>query len=296
MTRPIVDSHHHFWRQQDQPWLVGPMIPRIFGPYEPIRRDYPIQEFLEDQSHANVVRSVYVQTNWAPQDYEKEAAWVQQTADAAGWPHAAVFYADMLGEDVRPQLEVLMKYPLIRGVRMQLHWHDTPAFRFAPVRDAMNDSRFRRNISRLRDYGLSFDLQVFSGQMVDTARMVAEHPETPFVLVHAGMLEDGSAAGVAAWQAGMSLLAAQANLNVKLSGLGTFLHRNDPAHVAFVVRDCVQRFGAERCMFGSNFPIEKIWTDHQSLLQAHLDALAPFSEAQQDSVLRGTASRVYRLS
>ena len=42
----VIDAHHHIWRQADLPWLLGPMQPRIFGPYEPIRRDYPIEEFL----------------------------------------------------------------------------------------------------------------------------------------------------------------------------------------------------------------------------------------------------------
>ncbi len=50
----IVDAHHHIWRQADLPWLTGPMQPRIFGPYEPIRRDYPIQEFLEDLAGTGV--------------------------------------------------------------------------------------------------------------------------------------------------------------------------------------------------------------------------------------------------
>ena len=62
---PIVDAHHHIWRQADLPWLQGPMVPRIFGPYEPIRRDYPIEEFLADIAGSGVEKSVYVQTNWA---------------------------------------------------------------------------------------------------------------------------------------------------------------------------------------------------------------------------------------
>ena len=44
----FVDAHHHIWRQADLPWLIGSMQPRIFGPYEPIRRDYPIEEYLAD--------------------------------------------------------------------------------------------------------------------------------------------------------------------------------------------------------------------------------------------------------
>src|SRR4029077_13972725 len=84
----IVDGHHHIWRQADLPWLVGPMQPRIFGPYEPIRRDYAIEDYLSDISGAGVVKSVYVQTNWPKEGFEDEARWVQQTADRAGWPHA----------------------------------------------------------------------------------------------------------------------------------------------------------------------------------------------------------------
>ena len=53
---PIIDAHHHIWRRADLPWLDGPMQPRIFGPYEPIRRDYPISEYLSDIAGCDVVR------------------------------------------------------------------------------------------------------------------------------------------------------------------------------------------------------------------------------------------------
>ena len=69
---PVVDGHHHIWRQADLPWLMGPMLPRIFGPYQPIRRDYPIEEFRADLDGLGVVKSVYVQTNWSPEAYEDE--------------------------------------------------------------------------------------------------------------------------------------------------------------------------------------------------------------------------------
>ena len=90
----IIDAHHHIWRQADLPWLVGPMQPRIFGPFEPIRRDYLIKEYLEDIARCGVTASVYVQANWAQGRGFDEAAWVQQTADEHGWPQAVVAYAD----------------------------------------------------------------------------------------------------------------------------------------------------------------------------------------------------------
>jgi predicted TIM-barrel fold metal-dependent hydrolase len=74
MSEGIVDAHHHIWRQADLPWLVGPMLPRIFGPYEAIRRDYPMTEYLADIAGSGVTRSVYVQANWAKAQFAEEAA------------------------------------------------------------------------------------------------------------------------------------------------------------------------------------------------------------------------------
>ena len=293
---PVVDGHHHIWRQADLPWLVGPMQPRIFGPYEPIRRDYPIEEFRADIVGSDVAKSVYVQTNWAPEAYEDEAAWGQRTADRTGWPHAIVAYADFAADDVRPQLDRLSRYPLVRGARMQLHWHENPQYRFAARRDLPADRKIQRNVGYLADYGLSFDLQVFAPQMADAADLAECCPKVVFVLQHAGMLENLSPAGRAEWRAGIVRLAACPNVVAKLSGLGTFLHRNDPKHVADVVRETVGIFGAGRCLFGSNFPIEKLWTSYGALIAAYRDAVGRFTLKEQQAILHDTAMSVYRIA
>ena len=81
----------------------------------------------------------------------------------------------------------------------------------------------------------------------------------------------------------------------KLSGLGTFIHRNDPVHIADVLTDTVAIFGAERCLFGSNFPIEKLWTSYRELVDAHRAAAAGLRADQRDAIFGTTAMRVYRL-
>ncbi|WP_407157620.1 amidohydrolase family protein [Bradyrhizobium sp. STM 3557] len=291
----IVDAHHHIWRQADLPWLIGPMQPRIFGPYAPIRRDYTIDEYLGDLARSGVTRSVYVQTNWARERFEDEAAWVQRTAHERGWPHAIVAYADISVGDVRPQLDRLKRYSLVRGVRMQLHWHPNPLYRFASRPDLCDDPVIQRNVAHLADYGFSFDLQVFAPQMPGAARLADACPRVTFILQHAGMLEDLSPEGRAAWRAGMAKLAARPNVVSKLSGLGTFIHRNDPAHIADIVAGTVALFGAERCLFGSNFPIEKLWTSYRALVDTFRAAAAPLGTQERDALFRTTASRVYRL-
>src|SRR5690606_37183953 len=129
---------------------------------------------------------------------KREAAWVSDTAKATGWPHAIVAYADMTVDDVRPQLDRLRNYPQVRGVRMQLHWHDVPEFRFAPAREQVLDPAVRRNVARLKDYGYAFDVQLFPTQMRSGAELVAENPEPNFILTHRGMLTDDSPETVAA--------------------------------------------------------------------------------------------------
>ncbi|MGL4975125.1 MAG: amidohydrolase family protein [Bosea sp. (in: a-proteobacteria)] len=289
----MIDAHFHIWKQADLPWLTGPMQPRIFGPYEPIRRDYLVGEYLADAKASGITEAVYVQANWSPDRYLDEVAFVASASEQSGFPIAIVAYADLLADDARPQLDALAKVSSVRGVRLQLHWHENALYRFAKAADLCSDPTLHRNIARLADYGFSFDLQVFAGQMAGAAELAAASPNVTFVLQHAGMLEDLSPAGIEQWQQGMELLAAQPNVVSKLSGLGTFLRKNDPAHIAVIADKTLALFGAERCLFGSNFPIEKLWTSYGELFAAHQAAIPV---AQRDAVFRTTARRVYRLA
>jgi predicted TIM-barrel fold metal-dependent hydrolase len=291
----IADSHFHIWRQADLPWLAGPMQPRIFGPYEAIRRDYPMAEYLADIAGTGIVKSVYVQANWPVDQAEAEVAWVERVALETGWPHAIVGYADMTVPDVRPALDRLARYPRLRGIRQQFHWHENPLYRFAADADMCRNSRVQVNVARLAAYGWSFDLQVFAPQMPGAAELARACPDVTFVLQHAGMLEDLSEAGRNLWQRNMATLAGEPNVVAKLSGLGTFIHRNDASHIAWVVHETVKLFGADRCLFGSNFPIEKLWTAYPELLGAYRQAVASMSAGEQQNILHGTACRVYRL-
>ena len=291
----IVDAHHHIWRQRDLPWLTGPMQPRIFGPYEPIRRDYAIEEYLGDIEGSGVAQSIYVQANWAPKQAVDEVAWVQAEADRTGFPHAIVGYADLRDPDVGAVLEAQSQYPLLRGIRMQLHWHENEQYRFADGPAVMNDAALRRGIALLAGHGLVFELQVFTAQMEDGAAFAQAFPDVPMVLAHCGMPEDLTPEGWRAWRQGMQRLAAVPNVSVKLSGLGTFIHRVDQAHIERTARETVDLFGPERCLWGSNFPIEKLWTDYASLLDAYRKALAHLSEADRAQIFAGTAQRLYRL-
>src|SRR5882757_8045938 len=185
---PTIDAHHHIWRLDDLPWLSGPQVPRIFGPYQPICRDYTIEEYRSDLAGSDVVKSVYIQTNWPAGRSFDEAQWVQSVSDASGWPHANVAHADLADPEAGALIARLAKLPAVRGIRQQLQWHENPQCRFAPRPDVMNDENWRRGLAMLAGHALLFELQIFASQMTDGARLARSFPDTIFVLEHAGML------------------------------------------------------------------------------------------------------------
>jgi len=175
------------------------------------------------------------------------------------------------------------------------HGHDNPQYRFAQRLDLVADPRVIANVARLALYGWAFELQIFAGQATAACRLIDACPDVTFILQHALMLEDTGPAGLAAWRAAMTELARRPNVTAKLSGLGTFLHRVEPARIAMVTAETVALFGARRCLFGSNFPIEKLWASYGALLAAHQQATAALPPADRRAIWGETALRVYRL-
>ena len=138
-------------------------------------------------------------------------------------------------------------------------------------------------------------MQVFADQMSDAAQLIEDCPDVTFILQHSGMLEDMSGAGIADWEEGMRKLAVYPNMINKLSAFGTFIHRNDPSFISDMIHRSIAIFGADRCMFGSNFPIEKLWTSYDELFAAFKSAAKVLSQDQQNLIFKQTAMKIYRL-
>ena len=86
----LVDTHHHIWRMADLPWLAGEIVPRIFGPYQPIQRDYLVGEYTAEATASGITASVYVQTNWPLDRSLDEVRWLRDVHAETGWPMAVI--------------------------------------------------------------------------------------------------------------------------------------------------------------------------------------------------------------
>jgi predicted TIM-barrel fold metal-dependent hydrolase len=173
---------------------------------------------------------------------------------------------------------------------------------------------FRAGLRRLARLGLSLDAWVFHPQLADVVDLARACPEATIVVCHVGgLLGYGPYAGrqqevVAAWKPRMAELAACPNVVLKLGGmmmrLAAFDYRTAPAPATSeelaalwrpYIEPCIERFGAGRCMFESNFPVDKMGIGWAALWNALKRIAAGASPAEKQALFSGTARRVYRL-
>jgi predicted TIM-barrel fold metal-dependent hydrolase len=147
----------------------------------------------------------------------------------------------------------------------------------------------------LQKYDLSFDLQIYASQMHDAAELAARHEGTTIILDHAGMPIDRDPESLALWHRGMQELAVQPNVSVKLSGLGMTDWRWTSGSIRPFILSTIDYFGVDRCMFASNFPVDRIYSSFETLYDAFAEIVADFSLDEQATLFGGTAARVYRL-
>jgi predicted TIM-barrel fold metal-dependent hydrolase len=180
---PVIDTHHHIWLRKDVGWLADPPIPRMFGDYFGIRRDYPVEEFINDVKPQGVTKSVHVTAMWGPGKALEETRWLQSVADKHGFPHGIVSNIDLADPGAETALKAQKQFPNLRGVRQMLYWDTDPVRQGALRADFCNSPDFRRGFALLEKHGLHFELQVYAGQVNHAVELIKAFPGVKMILV-----------------------------------------------------------------------------------------------------------------
>jgi len=294
-TGPVIDTHHHIWLRKDVAWLADPPIPRMFGDYFGLRRDYPVEEWINDIVPEGAVKSVHVTAMWGAGRALDETKWLQATADKHGFPHGIVCNVDLAAPDAEAALKAQKQFPNLRGVRQMLYWDNDTVRRAAPRPDYCNDRDFRRSFALLEKHNLHFELQVYAGQAAHAIELIKAFPNVRIILVHAGMLTARTQAAIDEWRAALTAMAAFPNLHVKLSGLGMYSNGITLGQARQVIRDTIQIFGSERTIYGSNFPLEKLHASYADFFAVYRKVMSEYPEADQRKVFHDNAVKFYRL-
>lgn len=311
---PICDPHHHLW--------VRPP------------KDYLLQDLLDDlNSGHNIVSTVAVECGYRYRDRGAEelrpvgeTEFLESVAQGVANEPAIksrivsgiVGYANLaLGDGVAGVLETHMAVSpgRFRGIRHSTTWDGSDVLRNDAPPGLLGDSKFRRGFTWLKKFDLSFDAWLYHPQLFELVELARAFPGVTIILDHIGApLGVGPYAGkrdevFRVWSEGIAALARCSNVVVKLGGFGSVRSGYDwhqriikpsSAELAMVLTPyfefCIEKFGVDRCMFESNFPVEKLSNSYGAIWNAYKRITQDYSAAECAALFHDTATRVYRTS
>jgi len=318
------------WSPRLVDWVARRAFPRdaldFFASPEYVTRPYLPTDLDSDTAHHQVDGVVHIEAGWEGKGAlgpVEETRWLANlTAVGAGRVEAIVARADLaLGEDVRPVIAAhLEASDRVRGIRETLTWHPSDSVLnggTGPGR--MQNPAWRKGLEELA--GLSLEATCYDLQLDALSSLAEAYPDQPVMLSHLGTpVAVGGPFGDLGhtpserkeirvrWEASMARLAEHTNVCVKLSGLampvcGFGWERSDQEPSVAEVCDAmgplitfaIEAFGVERCMFASNFPIDKVGLSYGRLFDAYLSITADRTPQERDALFRGNAARFYRL-
>lgn len=277
MPTTLIDAHQHYWQiaRGDYGWM-GPKV-------EPIRRDYFPADMKPHLDAAGVARTVVVQA--APTVAETE--FLLGLADKDDTIAAVVGWVDLHASDAIATLERLASHPKFRGIRPMLQDIEDTFDILAPSCIAA--------LERMPPLGLSFDALLQPRHLPAAAALADRLPDLAIVVDH-GAKPFIASGIIEPWASDMAALAKRPNVSCKLSGLIT--EAGAGWSVAMLKPYCdhlIRVFGADRLMFGSDWPVLDLTADYAAWWNAAHALTSGLSEAERAAIFGGTAARFYRI-
>lgn len=288
-----IDTHLHLWdtTQFNYPWCQSGAFPRLPETY---LLDDALAEAEGVGTEFVVVQAEVDHAN----DPAEETTWIQRMADEH--PHGGkiagfVAYADLSRPDVAAVLERHARHAVFRGIRQEIWWQNPSSRPDIPEEDLLTNPDWRRGFAALAEINASFDLTCWCSQLGPFAAFLSEYPAIPVVVDHLGSPIANDEAAMDVWREGITALAALPNTYMKISGLS----QADPQWNADGIRPLVDQvlgaFGPDRCMLGSNFPIEKLTSTYNLVWATYQELFSQLTLHERESLYFATARRAYRL-
>jgi predicted TIM-barrel fold metal-dependent hydrolase len=298
---PFIDTHHHLWDLENNPypWLMEP-IDHFAGDYSAIRKTWLIGDLHEGAKNIPLKKSVHVQAEWDHNaDPVGETAWLQSIADdpaSKGMPNAIIAYANLSDPDVEDTLARHAEHANWRGIRYMLNWSDDkPVYRFAEVDGLMSDPQWLAGFKLLEKFNGSFEAQIWPWQLQEAAKLANDNPQVQIILGHAAMPIGRTPGELREWRKGLEAFGTARNVSAKISALGMLDQQWTTDSIAPFVLDMIDILGVDRCMFASNFPVDSLFSDYETLWNAYSDITSDFTDGERAKLFHDNAEKYYRI-
>ncbi|HYG07223.1 MAG TPA: amidohydrolase family protein [Stenotrophomonas sp.] len=278
----IIDAHQHYWRYDPDayPW-IGPgmdVLARDWlpGDYAPLRERHGVAATIAVQARSD----------------EADTAWLLELARAHEWIAGVVGWIDLRADAAAARLAHWRAQGPLLGIRHQVQDEADPAAYLA-------DAAFNRGVAAVQDAGLVYEVLLRHEQLHAAAAFCARHAAAPLVIDHLGKPDiSGDLAAFARWESDMQALAALPHVSLKLSGLVTEADREpggalDLSGIRRHLDLAYALFGADRLLFGSDWPVCQLAASFDEVLALARDWAAPLPEAQREAIFGGNARTIY---
>lgn len=284
----FVDTHIHFWDLKDPAlrysWLEPDFVHPVLGNIDGIKSQrYGPDEFVAESRFANVTKAIHVQAAIGIEDPVEETRWLQAFADQTGIPQGIVAYVDLADPAVESVLERHAGYANLRGIR-DLRYDGY-----------LTDEAWQRGYALLERFGLVACDDPLVEHMGDAVELARRYPGITLCVDHAGFPKARDDEHFRAWSAGMRKLAAEPNTVVKISGLGMCDPRWTVESLRPWVLECIDAWGPERSFFGTNWPVDRLFSSYGDVIDAYAEIVSGFSRSEQEAMFSKNAERVFRI-
>ncbi|MFE5705404.1 amidohydrolase family protein [Rhodococcus koreensis] len=292
----FVDAHMHTWDLSNG-WYPaldptpdggeGAGAEHGLGDLAKIQRNYLLDDYFADFHALEIPAVVHVHAGQVPDGHLGETQWLVTQAESRGFPQRIVVEVDPTQSpvDVRKDLE---QHVDIAGSRL------IGSRVLAGVDFSLPGTQ--ELLRGLASGGWIFDAVAHSGGgLLELAKAAAEHDDLSIVLEHAGWPQGNDDAAFAQWRAEIGELAKRPNVACKLSGFPMFLYQATAEAIRPWLETCVEEFGIERCMVGSNFPVDSLVTDAETLMASYRTITEQYGAEAEAKLYEANTRRFYRV-
>jgi predicted TIM-barrel fold metal-dependent hydrolase len=285
---PFVDTHFHL-HDMKRPelrysWLERDAVHGFLGNIDALKaQHYWIEDYIAEIRFSNVPKAIHVQAALGTPDPVNETKWLQAFADRSGYPHGIVAECHLADPDAEAVLERHMEYANVRGVR------DFGAGRY------LVDTAWRAGFKFLKRHNLVSCIDTRIQFLDDLLDLAAAFPDTLMCIDHCAIPEARDDATFKRWSAAMRALAKADNVVMKISGLGMMDRRWTVESLRPWVIGCIEAFGADRVVFATNWPVDRMFSSYPDLINAYAKIISGFARDEQIAMFSGNAERIFRI-
>lgn len=291
----IFDAHHHFWDLKNikkYSFLSNPSLDTHMGKYEKIIQNYLYKDLKRDYFEYNLLGSIHVEAGWQENKSIEEVMWLYKLRKKTGFPAAVVAYGNLEDKKCYKFLLNLKKYNFVKGIRMRLGQN---IFNLKEKDNKIYNNKWLNGFKLLEEFNYSFEMQSPPQISKDVFNLAKKNENINIVISHTGFPLFKTKYDELSWKKSLKLLSQLPNVYLKISGIPMMDHNWNFNSLRSKILFAIDTFTPDKVMFGSNFPVDKLYSSAKKHLSSHIKVFKEYSNNEFNKIIKNNTKRFYKI-